>query len=186
MEAGCRPLPALGHPQVQLHLRGEDSEGAEGAPTPAGHQQSQRAEGEGPGRHGEGEGEGAAGPDSEPPAQLAGHRATGQGEAGHTPGALGRSVRAGAAVQPHRPLPPQHVVQCVFVAIRTIGNIVLVTTLLQFMFACIGVQLFKVSRQARCPVPSASPHTEAGACPGEPRVLPGAGSALRLWLCWPW
>ena len=42
-------------------------------------------------------------------------------------------------------LPPQHVVQCVFVAIRTIGNIVLVTTLLQFMFACIGVQLFKVS-----------------------------------------
>lgn len=38
----------------------------------------------------------------------------------------------------------QHVVQCVFVAIRTIGNIVVVTTLLQFMFACIGVQLFKV------------------------------------------
>ncbi|XP_039083443.1 voltage-dependent L-type calcium channel subunit alpha-1S [Hyaena hyaena] len=37
----------------------------------------------------------------------------------------------------------KHVVQCVFVAIRTIGNIVLVTTLLQFMFACIGVQLFK-------------------------------------------
>ncbi|KFO24422.1 Voltage-dependent L-type calcium channel subunit alpha-1S [Fukomys damarensis] len=37
----------------------------------------------------------------------------------------------------------KHVVQCVFVALRTIGNIVLVTTLLQFMFACIGVQLFK-------------------------------------------
>ncbi|XP_005073485.1 voltage-dependent L-type calcium channel subunit alpha-1S isoform X1 [Mesocricetus auratus] len=37
----------------------------------------------------------------------------------------------------------KHVVQCVFVAIRTIGNIVLVTTLLQFIFACIGVQLFK-------------------------------------------
>ncbi|MGH0126020.1 UNVERIFIED_CONTAM: hypothetical protein FKN15_033141 [Acipenser sinensis] len=36
-----------------------------------------------------------------------------------------------------------HVVQCVFVAIRTIGNIVIVTSLLQFMFACIGVQLFK-------------------------------------------
>lgn len=35
-------------------------------------------------------------------------------------------------------------VQCVFVAIRTIGNIMIVTTLLQFMFACIGVQLFKV------------------------------------------
>lgn len=31
-----------------------------------------------------------------------------------------------------------------FVAIKTIGNIVVVTTLLQFMFACIGVQLFKV------------------------------------------
>ncbi|KAJ8394798.1 hypothetical protein AAFF_G00041530 [Aldrovandia affinis] len=37
----------------------------------------------------------------------------------------------------------KHVVQCVFVAIRTIGNIMIVTTLLQFMFACIGVQLFK-------------------------------------------
>ncbi|KAG8518020.1 LOW QUALITY PROTEIN: Voltage-dependent L-type calcium channel subunit alpha-1S, partial [Galemys pyrenaicus] len=37
----------------------------------------------------------------------------------------------------------KHVVQCMFVAISTIGNIVLVTTFLQFMFACIGVQLFK-------------------------------------------
>ncbi|MBN3303349.1 CAC1S protein, partial [Amia calva] len=37
----------------------------------------------------------------------------------------------------------KHVVQCVFVAIKTIGNIVIVTTLLDFMFACIGVQLFK-------------------------------------------
>ncbi|XP_008108003.1 voltage-dependent L-type calcium channel subunit alpha-1S isoform X2 [Anolis carolinensis] len=37
----------------------------------------------------------------------------------------------------------KHVVQCVFVAIKTIGNIVLVMFLLQFMFACIGVQLFK-------------------------------------------
>ena len=36
-------------------------------------------------------------------------------------------------------------VQCVFVAIKTIGNIVLVTMLLDFMFACIGVQLFKVT-----------------------------------------
>lgn len=44
--------------------------------------------------------------------------------------------------------PPQHVVQCVFVAIRTIGNIMIVTTLLQFMFACIGVQLFKVQGRA--------------------------------------
>ncbi|KAA0711746.1 Dihydropyridine-sensitive L-type skeletal muscle calcium channel subunit alpha-1 [Triplophysa tibetana] len=37
----------------------------------------------------------------------------------------------------------KHVVACVFVAIKTIGNIVLVTMLLDFMFACIGVQLFK-------------------------------------------
>ncbi|MCI4380806.1 hypothetical protein PGIGA_G00244170 [Pangasianodon gigas] len=37
----------------------------------------------------------------------------------------------------------KHVVQCVFVAIKTIGNIILVTMLLNFMFACIGVQLFK-------------------------------------------
>jgi hypothetical protein len=40
----------------------------------------------------------------------------------------------------------QHVVQCVVVAIKTIGNIMLVTFLLQFMFACMGVQLFKVIR----------------------------------------
>lgn len=37
----------------------------------------------------------------------------------------------------------KHVVQCVIVAVKTIGNIVLVTCLLQFMFANIGVQLFK-------------------------------------------
>lgn len=34
--------------------------------------------------------------------------------------------------------------KCVIVAIKTIGNIMLVTYLLQFMFAVIGVQLFKV------------------------------------------
>jgi len=38
----------------------------------------------------------------------------------------------------------QYVVKCVVVAIKTIGNIMLVTYLLQFMFAVIGVQLFKV------------------------------------------
>ncbi|XP_055313578.1 muscle calcium channel subunit alpha-1 isoform X5 [Sitodiplosis mosellana] len=37
----------------------------------------------------------------------------------------------------------KHVVQCVIVAVKTIWNIVLVTCLLQFMFAVIGVQLFK-------------------------------------------
>ena len=37
----------------------------------------------------------------------------------------------------------KHVVQCVIVAVKTIGNIVLVTLLLVFMFSVIGVQLFK-------------------------------------------
>ncbi|CAF4924576.1 unnamed protein product [Pieris macdunnoughi] len=37
----------------------------------------------------------------------------------------------------------KHVVQCVVVAIKTIGNILLVTNLLQFMFAVMGVQMFK-------------------------------------------
>lgn len=71
--------------------------------------------------------------------------------------------RVGApAMTPTNPSAPQHVVQCVFVAIRTIGNIVLVTTLLQFMFACIGVQLFKVSPPALVP---ASGGGQAGARP---------------------
>ena len=37
------------------------------------------------------------------------------------------------------------VVQCLIVSVKTIGNIVVVTLLLQFLFAVIGVQLFKVS-----------------------------------------
>ncbi|XP_052780217.1 muscle calcium channel subunit alpha-1-like isoform X4 [Mya arenaria] len=37
----------------------------------------------------------------------------------------------------------KHVVQCVIVAVKTIQNIMLVMFLLQFMFAVIGVQLFK-------------------------------------------
>ena len=36
------------------------------------------------------------------------------------------------------------VVQCLIVSVKTIGNIVVVTLLLQFLFAVIGVQLFKV------------------------------------------
>jgi len=48
----------------------------------------------------------------------------------------------------------QHVVQCVIVAVKTIYNIFLVTFLLQFIFACIGVQLFKVFRlPMRCLIP---------------------------------
>ncbi|KAH9527037.1 Voltage-dependent calcium channel type D subunit alpha-1, variant 2 [Dermatophagoides farinae] len=38
----------------------------------------------------------------------------------------------------------KHVVSCVIVAIKTIGNIMLVTFLLNFMFAAIGCQLFKL------------------------------------------
>lgn len=38
----------------------------------------------------------------------------------------------------------QHVVQCVFVAVKTIWNIMLVTMLFNFLFAVIGVQLWKV------------------------------------------
>ncbi|KXJ12509.1 Voltage-dependent L-type calcium channel subunit alpha-1S [Exaiptasia diaphana] len=37
----------------------------------------------------------------------------------------------------------KHVVQCVFVAVKTIGNIMIVTVLFNFLFAVIGVQLFK-------------------------------------------
>ena len=37
------------------------------------------------------------------------------------------------------------VVQCLIVSVKTIGNIVVVTLLLQFLFAVIGVQLYKVS-----------------------------------------
>ena len=37
----------------------------------------------------------------------------------------------------------KHVVQCVIVAVKTISNIMLVTILLIFMFAVIGVQMFK-------------------------------------------
>ena len=43
----------------------------------------------------------------------------------------------------------KHVVQCVIVAVKNIGNILLVTVLLLFMFAVIGVQLFK-GRFWRC------------------------------------
>ncbi|XP_070193049.1 muscle calcium channel subunit alpha-1-like isoform X2 [Littorina saxatilis] len=43
----------------------------------------------------------------------------------------------------------KHVVQCVIVAVRTIYNIMLVMFLLQFMFAVIGVQLFK-GKFSRC------------------------------------
>ena len=43
----------------------------------------------------------------------------------------------------------QHVVQCVFVAVKTIWNIMLVTMLFNFLFAVIGVQLWKVKSLTR-------------------------------------
>ncbi|TPP39753.1 Voltage-dependent L-type calcium channel subunit alpha [Fasciola gigantica] len=57
----------------------------------------------------------------------------------------------------------QHVVQCMVIAIRSIGNIVLVTFLLQFMFGVIGVQLFK-GKFYKCT--DVSKHTEAE-CKGQ-------------------
>ncbi|KFD52387.1 hypothetical protein M513_06768 [Trichuris suis] len=47
----------------------------------------------------------------------------------------------------------KHVVQCVIVALKTIGNIMLVTFMLEFMFAIIGVQIFK-GTFFRCSDPS--------------------------------
>lgn len=57
----------------------------------------------------------------------------------------------------------KHVVQCMVIAIKSIGNIVLVTFLLQFMFGVIGVQLFK-GKFYRCT--DVSKHTEAE-CKGQ-------------------
>lgn len=68
----------------------------------------------------------------------------------------------------------QHVVQCVIVAVKTIGNIMLVTCLLEFMFAVIGVQLFKVKRRLG----------PATARPGRPAARENpvlANNMLRFW-----
>lgn len=53
----------------------------------------------------------------------------------------------------HTPTGLKHVVQCVIVAVKTIGNILLITFLLTFMFGVIGVQLFKGTFY-RCTDPS--------------------------------
>nr|CAB3227402.1 voltage-dependent L-type calcium channel subunit alpha-1D-like [Phallusia mammillata] len=75
----------------------------------------------------------------------------------------------------------KHVVQCVIVAISTMGNIIIITTLLQFMFACIGVQLFK-GRLYYCTDESKATPEE---CQGEFYVWPKDGSAPvvkeRIW-----
>ncbi|XP_064328520.1 voltage-dependent L-type calcium channel subunit alpha-1S-like [Phalacrocorax carbo] len=59
----------------------------------------------------------------------------------------------------------KHVVQCVFVAIKTIGNIVVVTTLLQFMFACsrLARERGRVQHARRHGLPA--PGTAAAALP---------------------
>lgn len=57
----------------------------------------------------------------------------------------------------------KRVIQCMIVAIKTIGNIVIVTNLLQFMYAVIGVQLFK-GAMFEC---TDSSKTSAFECQGE-------------------
>ncbi|XP_065165999.1 voltage-dependent calcium channel type D subunit alpha-1 isoform X1 [Atheta coriaria] len=76
----------------------------------------------------------------------------------------------------------KHVVQCVIVAVKTIGNIVLVTCLLQFMFAVIGVQLFK-GKFSQC---SDSSKLTAGECNGTYLIYEGGDiskptSKERVW-----
>ncbi|XP_069797369.1 voltage-dependent L-type calcium channel subunit alpha-1S-like isoform X2 [Narcine bancroftii] len=75
----------------------------------------------------------------------------------------------------------KHVVQCVFVAIKTIGNIVIVTTLLQFVFACLGVQLFK-GKLYSCTDPSKMTEEE---CKGQ-FIVHGESGQLsiqeRMWV----
>ncbi|XP_076316388.1 muscle calcium channel subunit alpha-1-like isoform X2 [Tachypleus tridentatus] len=63
----------------------------------------------------------------------------------------------------------KHVVQCVIVAVKTIGNIMLVTFLLNFMFAVIGVQLFK-GKFFSCSDPSKMTKQE---CTGEFIIFQG-------------
>ena len=47
----------------------------------------------------------------------------------------------------------KHVVQCMVASVKNIGNILVVALLLLFMFAVIGVQLFK-GKFGRCTDPS--------------------------------
>uniref|UniRef100_A0A3P9IZY7 Ion transport domain-containing protein n=1 Tax=Oryzias latipes TaxID=8090 RepID=A0A3P9IZY7_ORYLA len=75
----------------------------------------------------------------------------------------------------------KNVVQCVFVAIRTIGNILIVTTLLQFMFACIGVQLFK-GRFYSCTDEAKHTPEECKSVSCPPQVLsPQKSERERIW-----
>lgn len=74
----------------------------------------------------------------------------------------------------------KHVVQCVVVAIRTIVNIIVITMLLIFIFACLGVQLFK-GRLSKCSDESIMLASE---CWGEYTVETSEGhiaSRTRTW-----
>ena len=52
----------------------------------------------------------------------------------------------------------KHVVQCMVASVKNIGNILVVALLLLFMFAVIGVQLFK-GKFGRCTDPSLKVNT---------------------------
>ncbi|GFS37972.1 muscle calcium channel subunit alpha-1 [Trichonephila inaurata madagascariensis] len=70
----------------------------------------------------------------------------------------------------------KYVVKCVIVAVKTIGNIMLVTYLLQFMFAVIGVQLFK-GKFYRCN--DESKMTEED-CRGQFVIYQGGGETMKI------
>ncbi|XP_054707665.1 muscle calcium channel subunit alpha-1-like [Uloborus diversus] len=70
----------------------------------------------------------------------------------------------------------KYVVKCVIVAVKTIGNIMLVTYLLQFMFAVIGVQLFK-GKFYRCNDESKMTEEE---CRGQFVLYQGGGDSLKI------
>ena len=65
----------------------------------------------------------------------------------------------------------KHVVQCVIVAVKTIGNIVLVTLLLVFMFSVIGKSFIdkveKILKASLDSISSPSPSVKIQICAGK-------------------
>ncbi|KAF8781415.1 Voltage-dependent L-type calcium channel subunit like protein [Argiope bruennichi] len=70
----------------------------------------------------------------------------------------------------------KQVIQCIFVAVKTIGNILLVTFLLNFMFAVIGVQLLK-GKFYRCNDESKMTEDE---CRGQYIVYQGSENGMKI------
>ncbi|GBO00291.1 Muscle calcium channel subunit alpha-1, partial [Araneus ventricosus] len=70
----------------------------------------------------------------------------------------------------------KQVIQCIFVAVKTIGNILLVTFLLNFMFAVIGVQLLK-GKFYRCNDESKMTEDE---CRGQYVVYQGSETGMKI------